>query len=276
MTDQPGGPTDPRQQPEQPSGQFQPLQPGAVPADPAYPPPPQPQARVQYGPPAAKRKRNPTVIWLSVVAGLLAIALIVVIGLLAFGSGGAPSAGPSASASATSTPTPSASGPPATSAPTQAPPVRPADCAALFPPGYIDSLTDGGILALNPSWTDDTIDTEFIGSNDGVLQDFLAMSEDRLNCALVKASGGGDLGIITNVAWVDADRQSAAIARMNEAGFTCSEESGGTMCFTESSTDAGDSGERHFLRDGTWVATRWANTAITGWTQTIVATLFPA
>lgn len=252
-------------QPEQPTGQFQPLQPDGTPV----------QADVRYGAPAPKRKRNPVVIWLSVVAGVLAIALIVVIGLLVVGPGGTPSAGASSSVSPTATVS-ATPAPTETTAETPVGPTRPADCAALFPAGYIDSVTAEGQMALNPSWTDATITTEFIGSNDAVLQDFLATTEDRLNCALVKASGGGDVGIITNVAWIDAERQTAAVARMNEAGFTCSEETGGTMCFTEETGDGATVGERHFLRDGTWVATRWSNTAITGWTQTIVQTLFPA
>lgn len=267
-------PTDPGRQPEQPSGQFQPLQPEGTPSADASSGQPQPDIR--YGAPAPKPKRNPVVIWLSIVAGVLVIALIVVIGLLVVGSAGEPSAGssasPSASASASATPAPTET----SAGETPAAPVRPTDCTQLFPAGYIDSVTAEGQLALNPGWTEPSIGTEFIGSNDGILQDFLATSSDRLNCALVKASGGGDVGIITNVAWVDAERQAAAIARMNEAGFTCSEETGGTMCFTEQTGDGGDVGERHFLRDGTWVATRWSNTSITGWTQTIVSTLFPA
>jgi hypothetical protein len=155
-------------------------------------------------------------------------------------------------------------------------PVRPTDCTQLFPAGYIDSVTEGGILELNPAWAQPDLATEFIGSNDNALVAVISANTDRLNCILAKSSGGGDLGITTNVLVVDAATQTAAIARMNEAGFTCSEETGGTMCFTETTEDAGTYGERHFLRDGTWIATRWSNTSITGWTQTIVSTLFPA
>ncbi len=251
-------------QPEQPTGSFQPLEPDSAAAQPD----------VRYGAPAPKRKRNPLVIWLSVLAAVLVIALVVVIGLLVVGQGGTPAT------DATGTPTVTATAEP-TPAPTAtdavpAAPVRPTDCTQLFPAGYIDSVTEGGILELNPAWAQPDLATEFIGSNDNALVAVISANTDRLNCILGKSSGGGDLGIETNVLVVDAATQTAAIARMNEAGFTCSEETGGTMCFTETTEDAGTYGERHFLRDGTWIATRWSNTSITGWTQTIVSTLFPA
>lgn len=252
-------------QPEQPTGQFQPLEPDTTPAQPD----------VRYGAPAPKRKRNPVVIGLSVLAGVLAIALVVVIGLLVVGPGGTPAADstrtPSATATAGSTPAPTTTD----AAETPAAPVRPTECTQLFPAGYIESLTTD-ILALNPEWAAQDIKTEFFGSNDEVLAASIAANDDRLTCALVKASGGGDVGVITSVLWVDAAAQTAAIDRMNASGMTCSEETGGTMCFTEVVEDAGTYGERHFLRDGTWVATRWSNTNISGWTQTIVSTLFPA
>jgi hypothetical protein len=251
-------------QPEQPTGSFQPLEPDSAAAQPD----------VRYGAPAPKRKRNPLVIWLSVLAAVLVIALVVVIGLLVVGQSGTPAADatgtPTVTATADATPAPTATeAVPAT-------PVRPTDCTQLFPAGYIDSVTEGGILELNPAWAQPDLATEFIGSNDNALVAVISANTDRLNCILAKSSGGGDLGITTNVLVVDAATQAAAIARMNEAGFTCSEETGGTMCFTETTEDAGTYGERHFLRDGTWIATRWSNTSITGWTQTIVSTLFPA
>jgi hypothetical protein len=253
-------------QPEQPTGSFQPLEPDSAAAQPD----------VRYGAPAPKRKRNPLVIWLSVLAAVLVIALVVVIGLLVVGQGGTPAADatgtPTVTATAEPTPAPTATD----AAVTPAAPVRPTDCTQLFPAGYIDSVTEGGILELNPAWAQPDLATEFIGSNDNALVAVISANTDRLNCILAKSSGGGDLGITTNVLVVDAATQTAAIARMNEAGFTCSEETGGTMCFTETTEDAGTYGERHFLRDGTWIATRWSNTSITGWTQTIVSTLFPA
>lgn len=253
-------------QPEQPSGQFQPLEPDATPVQPD----------VRSGAPAPKRKRNPVVIGLSVLAGVLAIALIVVVGLLVVGPGGTPAADstrtPSATATAGSTPAPTTTD----AAETPAAPVRPTECTRLFPAGYIDSLTSDGFLALNPEWSLPELATDFFGSNDSALVAVISSNTDRLNCALVKASGGGDVGITTNVLSIDAATQASVIARMNEAGFTCSEETGGTMCFTEVSEDAGTYGERHFVRDGTWIATSWSNTTISGWTQAIVSTLFPA
>ncbi|MGG7450444.1 hypothetical protein ACQ3HE_06085 [Plantibacter auratus] len=252
-------------QPEQPTGQFQPLEPDATPV--------QPDGR--YGAPAPKRKRNPVVIGLSVLAGVLAIALIVVIGLLVVGPGGTPAADstrtPSATATAGSTPAPTTTD----TAETPAAPVRPTECTQLFPAGYIESLTADGFLELNPAWSQPLLSESF-GSNDEALVALLTPT-DRLTCDLTKASGAGEVFILTNVAQVEGDVQAAAVARMSEAGFTCSEETGGTMCFTERADPSGNTvGERHFLRDGTWVATRWANVAITGWTQTIVSTLFPA
>lgn len=269
-------PTDPGRQPEQPSGQFQPLQPEGTPSADASSGQSQPQPDIRYGAPAPKPKRNPVVIWLSIVAGVLVIALVVVIGLLVVGSGGEPSAGsstsPSASASASATPAPTET----SAGETPAAPARPTDCAQLFPAGYIESLTSDGFLALNPEWSLPELATDFFGSNDSELVGMISSNTDRLNCALVKASGGGDVGIETNVLTIDAATQASAIARMNAAGLTCSEENGGTMCFTEVTEDAGTYGERHFVRDGTWIATRWSNTNISGWTQAIVSTLFPA
>ncbi|HXH33385.1 MAG TPA: hypothetical protein VNJ54_03110 [Plantibacter sp.] len=250
-------------QPEQPSGQFQPLQPGGTPE----------QADVRYGAAAPKRKRNPVVIWLSVLAGVLAVALVVVIGLLAVGPMGAPVADSTSTPSSSSTVSPTTA--PTDVAETPAAPARPTECTQLFPAGYIESLTADGFLELNPAWAQPTLNESF-GSNDDALVALLTPT-DRLTCDLSKASGAGEVFILTNVAWVEADTQAAAITRMNDAGFTCSEELGGTMCFTENDDPSGNTtGERHFLRDGTWVATRWANVTITGWTQTIVQTLFPA
>jgi hypothetical protein len=228
--------------------------------------------------PVARPKRNRGVIILGVAAGALTVALVVMVGLIVFGQlGGAPAATPSLPSSSTpvadptDTPTTEPSNPPVAGGP-----VIPATCPELFPAGYIEDLTKDGFLALNPAWTNDTIDTDFIGSNDAALKEFLTSSSGRLNCALVKASGGGDIGVLTNVATVAADRQAAVLARMNEAGFTCTEEHGGTTCSIEQSGDGAEVGERHFLRDGTWVATRWANIALTGWTDTIVKSLFPS
>lgn len=253
-------------QPEQPADSFQPTDPAANP----------PQPDVRYGAPARKRKRNGVVIGLSVLAAVLAIALVAVIGLLVVGQGGTPTADstrtPSATATAGATPAPTATD----AAETPAAPVRPTECTQLFPAGYIESLTADGFLALNPEWSLPELSTDFFGSNDSALVEIISSNTGRLNCALVKASGGGDVGIETNLLSVDAATQASAIARMNEAGFTCSEETGGTMCFTEVAEDAGTYGERHFVRDGTWIATRWSNTTISGWTQTIVSTLFPA
>ena len=113
-----------------------------------------------------------------------------------------------------------------------------------------------------------------LGSNDDELNATL-QAASPLSCRWGSDHGPSHLALITNVAQLQGDQPAATLARMNDIGYDCYDELGGTRCITESSDDDGSWGESHFLRDGVWVATRWMNVAPDGYTHDIVNTLWP-
>lgn len=208
------------------------------------------------------------VFWLIVGAVLLAVAvaIVAVVGLTGDRS---PEATPTTSAPAPTSETPSSppSEPPATE-PTTTPVavVIPETCDGIYTRDWAAEL---GGLVLNPAWTEEE---PLWGSND---RGAITMLEgtSKLRCAWVTASAG-DAGIITNVASLTTAQEADLIAYLGGAGFSCSEQLAGTRCLIEESTDAGAWGESHFLREGVWIATRWANVRVEGYTEDIVAAVF--
>jgi hypothetical protein len=227
------------------------------------------QAQPDPRPPLVRRPA----FWLVVVAALLLVAVASVVGLM-LGAG----RGVDVSASGTPTPgtvtTDAATTPPA--AETEAPPaagtsvVVPASCAEIYTRDWSAAL---GGLVLNPPWTETPGNGPFWGSNDNGVVTVLEATT-KLTCAWVGPNGGGDVGIITNLAELTPEQVSSTLAHLASIGQTCYEELGGTRCVVERNSDAGESGESHFIREGIWSATRWSNVVADGYTHDIATALF--
>lgn len=269
-------PGTPDPQPVQPPVQppVPPVQPPVQPPVPPVRPPAPPQQPPAPGGQGPRAPRNRSLIALGVIAGVLAIALVVVIGLIIGGQfSGRPAADGSASPSTTATPsTEPTTSPEPTTTPAPGQLARPTDCQALYPAGYIQTVENEQRFAFNPDWAKPL--TDWIASNDDSLKTMLRGS-DRLTCIFVNPNGGSERGVETNVVSVTEAQATAAIDRMKAASYSCSDDHGGTRCVIEWSGAGNDGGEQHFLRDGLWVATRWSNTTLTGYTTTIIETLFP-
>ena len=231
------------------------------------------QAQPEPRPPLLRRP----VFWLAVGAAVLLVAVAVFAGMTIGASSGG------AGAAASDRPTPSAPATDASAAPSTEPPAGTAPPsgdpgAAVIPASCADAYTrdwgaELGGLALNPAWTEVPGNGPLWGSNDnGAITVLEATS--RLRCAWVSSGGGGDVGIITNLASLTAEQEASMAAYLAGAGQTCYAELDGTRCVVEWNSDAGDSGESHFLRDGIWSATRWSNVAAEGYTHDIVAAIF--
>jgi hypothetical protein len=209
--------------------------------------------------------------WLIVIGVLLLAAVAVLVGIAIGGMAGAGTAGPaSQSASPGSTATAPASEAPATPTETPAAIAVPGECADIY---TRDWDTELGGLALNPEWTETPGNGPFWGSNDdGAITVLEATS--TLTCAWVSPNGGGDVGIITNISSLTPEQQVSVTEHLGASGFACYEELSGTRCVIEWSSDAGESGESHFLREGIWSATRWSNVGADGYTHDIVTAIF--
>ncbi|MFC6356848.1 hypothetical protein [Luethyella okanaganae] len=222
-------------------------------------------------PPLARRP----VFWLTTVVAILLVGTAVIAGFMAGGSrlSGAESTD---AAGLASRPTPVVTTAP-TPVPTPEPEipgfVRPATCVDIYTNDWAAQL--GPLLVLNPDWTNDPSRSPKPYATNDVGLGTVLEATTGLVCHWVKASGGGDVGLTTDIAYVTAEQQASTIELMQRLGFDCYGELGGTRCVTESNEEAGSFGESHFLRDGVWVATRWVNTAPDGYTHDIVSTLFP-
>jgi hypothetical protein len=205
------------------------------------------------------------------VAGLLAVAVAVTIGMVV----GANEA-EGAAASAPTRPTPGSSSPATPIVPVVAEPSPvaavgiPEDCTGIYVRDWAAELAP---LVLNPAWTEDRGAGSFRGSSDPVAAAEL-VDATRLTCVWAAPDGGGDLGVFTDVAALGPDEENAIVAHLAEAGFDCYAELEGTRCIVEWNVEAGSSGESHFLRQGAWVATRWSNVSPDGYTHDIVAAIF--
>jgi hypothetical protein len=222
--------------------------------------------------PTRRRMLRPA---LFALAAVLLVAAIVALIIWRGGAATPVAAGPSAN------PTSAASTPAATIAATPTPsptdaaagdPRHPSSCAEIYSTDWASKL--GPVLVLNPAWTEDPGSGAVkYGTNDGGLETVL-QGATSVTCIWAKASGGGDVGLTTNVAEITAAQQASVTAQMNGLGYSCFEEMKGLRCVTESNTDAGSWGESHFLREGLWFATRWVNTSPDGYTHDIVGTVF--
>lgn len=194
------------------------------------------------------------------IAAVFAVALLVVLGYTLLPK--------QSSESAVTRPLPTAALPSPTAAPSLQPSVIPADCSKIYTRDWAKELAP---LVLNPAWAKAD---PGVGANDIAVKQLLEPNI-QLTCQWGKAAGGSDVGLITNLAQVDADTVSLARSRMNTLGWACSDQSGGVRCVTEGSDANGSWGESDFFKDGVWIATRWSNAGPDGYTADIVHTLWP-
>ncbi|KQO95821.1 hypothetical protein [Leifsonia sp. Leaf264] len=179
----------------------------------------------------------------------------------------------------TATPTPDPTPEPtpeptATPSPTTFTVAIPADCSAIYTKDWTPEMKN---LVLNPDGTN-VGPNDVLGTTDEELRPILSDSV-KLACywMVPPEIQHGDLGEVhTNVASVSAQQSDAALARMAEAGYSCSAELGGTSCVIQQETTEGAYGESQFIRDGVWIATSWGVQLPDGYTEDIVAALFGA
>ncbi|SMG25020.1 hypothetical protein [Agreia pratensis] len=211
-------------------------------------------------------------LWLTTV---LVLALATLTGCSA-GVGNAPSATgepsktPAASASPSATDDPEASG--AQTGGRAA--ALPRNCESIYSPAYLDKLGSTPGIALNPEWTA-TPGQATLGSTEPALIDLLKTKE-RLDCFWVSPGGGSGSGLATSISLTDGDEESVLLSDMTAAGFTCSPQRAGIRCEIDRTDDYASWGETHFIGGGLWIATSYVEFAPVGYTDDIVATLFPS
>lgn len=207
-----------------------------------------------------------------VAGAVLATAVIGLSGCTA--QGAATPATPSVS------PTPTASAPALTSTPG----AMPTSCDDLFTPGLRAQISPDGFLALNPAWLQEPGNERKVENGYGTFDPDLAKilsSDPGLLCDWTKASGPGEVFLITQVRKVDAATQQAALARMTDlasdpdTGWTCTDYTAGRWCLVNTNDGTGNvSGESHFFRDGLWIASDWVNAGPETYTPLLVTRIF--
>ncbi|PXA68709.1 hypothetical protein CTB96_19220 [Cryobacterium arcticum] len=216
---------------------------------------------------------------IGVLAALLALAVIIIIGVLWARGASTPAATEAArpTPSATAPPTPagptaSNSGTPAASGSSAAPGTpQPGSCDELYSPEMVAAFGD---MVLNPAWLDDPELDMKIGEDDPVLEGVID-ANDSLLCQWAKPEGPSGAGVSTTLVWVDAADSATVEDHLRDRGDSCSEQEGGLRCTTEGSNDEGYFGESHFLRDGIWLATEYSNAGPDGYTLDMVNNLWP-
>ncbi|MFT4305843.1 MAG: hypothetical protein QM604_03020, partial [Microbacterium sp.] len=151
-----------------------------------------------------------------------------------------------------------------------------ADDIAL--PGSCESIYSGGMLQTLQSEIPPLGDAAVtIASTKIVAALEILDAVPSLRCTWGSA---GTSGIATTVAIVDEDQAASIRSALDENGFGCVDDAGGTLCTASSTsvdTASGDiveQGEAHFLRGNGWIATTWLTIDPDGYTQDIAATLW--
>lgn len=147
----------------------------------------------------------------------------------------------------------------------------PSDCSGIYTKDWAPEMW-GHVL--NPAWADGPDGTGVSGSND---EDLVATLTDtvELSCYWLNARGPSDNGhVTTDIAALTSEQTAAVLGHMNDIGFSCYPEHGGTRCVIEREGTEGPTGESHFLRDGIWSATAWYAISPDGYTADIERALF--
>lgn len=170
------------------------------------------------------------------------------------------SAGPSPTETSTTAPSPTA----------EAGFAVPESCDALYSPAMLDELN-----RTNPPLNDPGI-TIYATENVQALE-ILTSGIPTLRCSWGAA---GAPGLVTNVSVVSADQSTALRDAFTNSGMACETLGAGTVCRIQQQTiDRNDNiltiGETHYLQGDGWVATHWVDFAPDGYTEDIVATLWP-
>ncbi|GAA1696760.1 hypothetical protein GCM10009808_12710 [Microbacterium sediminicola] len=205
---------------------------------------------------------------IAVVGAVLAGASLIVLA----GCAPLPDAEPTTAGSATSTSTaaPAASDS-ATPTPTTEPGFAvPADCRDIYSADMLAALDSA-----NPPLNDPTL-TMYSTENVTGLE-LLSSGVTSLRCTW---GVGGSAGLATNVTAITAGDADELVASFESSGMSCAEYTGGQICRIEHETidrsdNLVDTGETHYVGRGGWISTRWVNFAPEGYTEDIVATLWP-
>ena len=205
---------------------------------------------------------------IAAVLGALLVVAVVLIVVLWPRPVAAPTASEPARPVPSSTPAPVTPMPGATLAPDTP---RPTSCDELYSDDMVDAFGD---FVLNPDWLNDPGEQLRIGPADEELRQIIAVN-DSLRCIWTTAEGASDAGVVTALVWVDADERAEVNERLDDLGYDCFKERKGLRCVTEETTDEGTFGESHFLRDGIWLSTQYANAGPSGYTLDIVDNLWP-
>jgi len=146
----------------------------------------------------------------------------------------------------------------------------PGACDALYSPTMLQELN-----STNPPLNDPGI-TIYATETVAALE-ILNSGIPTLRCSWGAA---GAPGLVTNVSVVSADQSTALMDAFAGSGMACEELGAGTVCRIEQQTiDRNDNivtiGETHYLQGDGWVATHWVDFSPDGYTEDIVATLWP-
>lgn len=169
-----------------------------------------------------------------------------------------------------------------TSSPTVAPEPTPTETTAdnaFTVPGSCEDIFSASMRqaleAQNPPLNDPAITMYSTEQVPGL--EILASGVPTLRCTWGAAGGPG---LATNVSAIDVDDQAVLQDALAGAGMSCEPYAEGVLCRISSETiDREDNvvrtGETHYLREDAWVSTHWINFSPEGYTEDIVATLWP-
>lgn len=143
----------------------------------------------------------------------------------------------------------------------------PEDCDDLYSPAMASQLKEAG-LELTPNLIGPPRPVG--GSTDETLRRLVAHNQQ------IECNWFGEAGVVlTVVAAPTASKIESALARLDQLGFTKTEEHGGVRFVVEHrAADGTAAGESHFLRDGLWFATRWRGFGPSGYTADMTRTVF--
>ena len=148
----------------------------------------------------------------------------------------------------------------------------PSSCGEAFSETMKNTVQGAG-LTLNPSWSigEPSYGLSITDSN---LRGTLAGLE-QLKCRWLNPEGGGEVGIETTIAVVDASQGSAVNSRLASLGYTPLSELGGTRYVWErgATPDSDRYGESHIVVGGLWFATHWLSYGPNGYTADVVNTV---
>lgn len=212
-----------------------------------------------------------------IVAGLAVAAVAVALAACVPEPSPSSSSSPEPTRTTSPTPTPSDTSSPSptpTASPSPSPtPVGnitlPGACEGIYSPGMIDALQASGPPLNNPEIT--MYSTQVVEA-----LEVLSSGVPTLRCTWGAPSESGSA---TNVTIVDAGQAETVRNALVNAGFSCSEAHGGTLCSIDEEFLSQDDvvvhrTESHFLRGNGWISTTMLNFAMDGYTDDIVATLW--